>query len=526
MRAQAVATAVIVGLAGAVTGGIAPGCRSPTEIKVVVTTDFDCADLKEVTVTVGKLGDALENGPPTTTTTFCESSAAGTVVIVPGHDSGPVGIKVIGGFGVKRAEDCAPAMGSQPPDYGPGCIVARRSLDFTPHTPLTVPVVLRAACNGIACGETETCVQGSCVPAQIPDPAGCNAAAGCGECDLADGGCGASDGGIVNNVVFVTSGTYGGNLGGLAGADQNCMSAAAAGGLQGTFVAYLSDSKTNAISRLMNARGWVRPDGRPFADTIKDLTAGRVLYPPHLDERGHDTPPADFVMTGTKSDGTVDSGKTCADWMTSMSTAGETCGYAHDGWTAWGYGLAGECAIQSHLYCFQIDRSTPLAFVPATGNRIAFASTGVFAGSGGLTGADGLCTMEAANAGLPGKYLALLSTSTEAAASRFDTKLAPWQRTDGVLLVASASDLSSAKVLAPLEVAADGKTHLGNTSAWSGSPLPSQAGSGPNATCSDWMSNSSSMTTYVGVVDSMPLFFSIPGQVCSATDLHVYCLQQ
>jgi len=172
-------------------------CRAPTEIEVVVTTDFDCADLKDVTVTVGTLGDALESAPPTSTSTSCSAGSVGTIVVVPsGSDHAEIGIKVVGGFGVKQAEACAPAPGSSPPDYGVGCIVARRALDFTPHTPLTVPVVLRADCNGITCRETQTCVQGLCVAASLASPSACSSPAGCGECDLVDGGCAAVEAGV------------------------------------------------------------------------------------------------------------------------------------------------------------------------------------------------------------------------------------------------------------------------------------------------------------------------------------------
>jgi hypothetical protein len=178
--------------AAAALGVTVASCRSPTEIKVVVTTDFDCADLKDVTVTVGTLGDALESDPPASTSSSCSDGGVGTIVVVPsGSDHAEIGIKVVGGFGVKQAEACAPTPGSSPPDYGVGCIVARRGLDFTPHEALTVPVVLRAACNGIACGETQTCVSGKCVTASVPDPSACGGA-GCSECALLDGGCAAA----------------------------------------------------------------------------------------------------------------------------------------------------------------------------------------------------------------------------------------------------------------------------------------------------------------------------------------------
>ena len=79
------------------------------------------------------------------------------------------------------------------------------------------------------------------------------------------------------NLVFVTSTTYRGDLGGLQAADARCRERARAANLRGTFVALLSSSTVDARTRLGTARGWVRTDGRPFADTQDDL-----LLRPHL----------------------------------------------------------------------------------------------------------------------------------------------------------------------------------------------------------------------------------------------------
>ena len=72
-------------------------------------------------------------------------------------------------------------------------------------------------------------------------------------------------------------------------------SAAQAAGLSGTFVALLSTSTVDAKSRLGTARGWVRTDGKPFADRQEDLfrsNCGSALYyPPRLDEFGNILPP-------------------------------------------------------------------------------------------------------------------------------------------------------------------------------------------------------------------------------------------
>ncbi len=195
--------AVSVGLAGIVGVTGVASCLSPTEITVVVTTDFDCSDLHHVTITVGTLGRALETSPPTSVSTTCTAGNAGTIVVVPsGSKSDLVAIKVVGGFGkTALAEDCTASFdaSSEVPSYGAGCIVARRALRYAPHTPLTVPIALRAACSGVPCGETETCVSGACVSATI-DTSDC-AGAGCDECKLVDGGCAAkSDSGAPSDA--------------------------------------------------------------------------------------------------------------------------------------------------------------------------------------------------------------------------------------------------------------------------------------------------------------------------------------
>src|SRR5690606_37464596 len=82
-----------------------------------------------------------------------------------------------------------------------------------------------------------------------------------------------------HNVVFVTSTQQAaGSLGGLEGADALCRARAEAGGLPRpeSYVAWLSDDTVSAIDRLSGSRGWVRPDGRPFVDTLADLESGII----------------------------------------------------------------------------------------------------------------------------------------------------------------------------------------------------------------------------------------------------------
>ena len=168
-------------------------CRAPTELTVALSTDFACADLRGTALTVGALHE-IETKPSALVTTACADpptpGRVGSVVLVPsGANSAELAFKVMAGFG-RPVADCLKS-------FGPGCIVARRALRFVPHTPLLVPVLLSSDCDGIACGDTETCAHGRCVPAVI-DPGPCAAPGGCPL---------ASDGGALDATVDAPDGT-------------------------------------------------------------------------------------------------------------------------------------------------------------------------------------------------------------------------------------------------------------------------------------------------------------------------------
>ena len=93
-------------------------------------------------------------------------------------------MRIVSGV-IRAAGECAQG-GGQPPDYT-GCIVARRELSFVPHTPLTLPIVMRQDCVNIPCSAQQTCDNGVCVD----DTTRCTGA-GCSEITLLDGGMGAA----------------------------------------------------------------------------------------------------------------------------------------------------------------------------------------------------------------------------------------------------------------------------------------------------------------------------------------------
>jgi sugar lactone lactonase YvrE len=203
-------------LAGCLGAALLPDCRDPTEITVVLSTDAKCADVSGTTIAVGQIGH-LDDKPAAAETTRCESSGRiGSLVVVPsGGKDEEVAIRVVTGIGNKTPEACVDS------GFVGGCIVARRSLRYLPHTPLVLPVKMSLDCVDVPCGETETCYKGQCVPANV-DPNQCVS----GDCQPPEPDAGADAGSDVS--ADVGSGGSSG-AGGSAGAAGQAGSAGQAG---------------------------------------------------------------------------------------------------------------------------------------------------------------------------------------------------------------------------------------------------------------------------------------------------------
>lgn len=334
------------------------------------------------------------------------------------------------------------------------------------------------------------------------------------------------------NIVFVTSTAYDGNLGGLVGADQKCQALAEAAGLpKNTYKAWLSTASVNAIDRLGSARGWVRVDGKPFADTKADISKGKVFYPIRVDERGNydEHPSGSAVWTGTGYDGTlIGSEDTCTGWTSSsagpMGWYGHTDGVAgvftSDGWST--------CDQPYHrLYCFGTGNQYSVAVKRVVG-RIAFLTKDPWIPSGGLGAADQQCNQEAQQAGLSGSFKALLATEGASAASRFDLSGKTWVRPDGVAIAPTAAELFSAEFLSTaINQSADGLQYFGDYGVWTGASDPNVVGK-PEWTCNNWTSSSGTDTAVGGIsgytyyAKSFYRYFS----TCNDTSTRLYCLQE
>ncbi len=141
-------------------------------------------------------------------------------------------------------------------------------------------------------------------------------------------------------TFFVTSAGIGngGNLGGLAGADNHCQTLAQASGAGAkTWRAYLStqpaDGKPaiNAKDRI-GAGPWTNAKGAVIAKTVADLHSGnnQLTKLSALSEKGDvingrgDTPNRHDVLTGSQADGmafAAGDDRTCKNWTSSTQGA-------------------------------------------------------------------------------------------------------------------------------------------------------------------------------------------------------------
>jgi hypothetical protein len=406
-----------------------------------------------------------------------------------------------------------------------GCSYQSSTLACTTSVGHAQPVCVGSGCT-FACDTGYAACGGACVNEQT-DNGNCGA---CGK--VCSGACASGQCipvGSIPNVMFVTSTTFTGNLGGLAGADVQCNARAKAAALSGTFVAFLSTSAVTAGSRLGSAQGWVRTDGRPFANTVADLLAGNTLYPPVLDELGHLQ--IDIVATGTTF-GNV-AARSCNDWTSTSATSAKFDG----GWTSLSNisfydGASTDCATPFRIYCFETSRLAIVNAVAPAPHRTAFLSKTLFSSGAGVAAADAVCASDAASVGLPGTFAALLPTAGASAISRFSLMGAPWARLDGVLVADTAAQIVTSPG-AHIDVVSDG-THAGpydaaNATGWIGADridTPSPAAS----TCADWTSTSG-MGKAFRLANSAFAWPTAAGGWSNTTascsgSLHLFCLEQ
>ena len=163
-------------------------------------------------------------------------------------------------------------------------------------------------------------------------------------------------------TAFVTSQTYSGNLGGVAGADAQCQQLAEAAGLSGQYKAWLSDGTSSPATTFTHSTGpYVRTDGTQIAANWADLIDGELDVPLDRDEHQNVPPNNPGPWTGTNSDGTSEA-PNCAGWTDASGEAEDRDGGNHGctSTNAFQWTSCGEdwCESLRPLYCFEQPTQT------------------------------------------------------------------------------------------------------------------------------------------------------------------------
>ncbi|MDP9150959.1 MAG: choice-of-anchor D domain-containing protein [Myxococcota bacterium] len=328
------------------------------------------------------------------------------------------------------------------------------------------------------------------------------------------------------NIVFVSSQSHDGNFGGIAGANAFCTSAAHAAGVPGQFAALLGTSTASAYSNLGSARGWIRPDGLPFTDTVSGLQNYVMWYPTLLTELGTISTQS-VVMTA------IDPALgTCGDWTSTSGTAegGNGPQWEGIGLTSFDNLFCDGSFGGAKFLCFGTDFAVPVSVAPAPGRRV-FASAATFDPSRGRDAADALCQTEAAAAGLANatQFLAAMSTTTASAASRFDLNRPPWVRVDGVPTATTAANFMQGTLVSAPYVAANGLPHVGAVGFWSGSLGGlSSPSANANESCNDWSSATATSRGVLADISAVrPGVFSGSAITCDNSNFYsLLCLEK
>lgn len=338
--------------------------------------------------------------------------------------------------------------------------------------------VCRAADATDLCDAPELCTGSSNVcPAadvRLADGAACNAGRGACWSDVCCPGTTQSTGGLCsfdegeNITFFVTSTSSTGALGTLAAADTRCNTLAAAARLAGTYHAWLSygtagAAPLNALDRV--SRGpYLRVDGVVVSPSRALLIRSGMLSNPINRTEQNDTRNTP-VWTGTNDIGAF-TGNVCNNWTIGTSTPIGTVGSSALATAGWTQNAAPTCDTQAALYCIQddcdgtayVDFATDSNHCGACGNvcpaeltciegecaaYVFVTSTGTTGTiANGLAGADAICNARAARLGVPGTFVAWLSSSTVPASTRIVD--APYYRLDNLPIAASLAGLLSA----------------------------------------------------------------------------------
>ena len=157
-----------------------------------------------------------------------------------------------------------------------------------------------------------------------------------------------------------------------------------------------------------------------------------------------------------------------------------------------------------------------------------FVSSSTRAGSalGGLSGADTICQGLANAAGLPGTFMAWLSTQTQSPSTRFVQVTVPYVLPDGTVIANNWDDLTDSAIDHPIDQT-EGADALSSASAvWTNTNAnggPTGLVNDPDGHCGSWRSSGTGNTGLTS--ENNADWTRRASHPCSDT-LRLYCFQQ
>jgi hypothetical protein len=281
----------------------------------------------------------------------------------------------------------------------------------------------------------------------------------------------------------MTSGFFPTTLGSAVRYDTECNAAATAAGINDAagagYIAVMSDGASTARARLGAARGWVRRDGTPFADTQAALfDADQVLNPIRFDEYGEALIGFQYALTGTDRDGTAATDN-CSGWTSeSGSFIG---GNLNDGPISWVAGTSSAC-LPAKLICMGRTFSAPLSRPSTPGARSIWLTSTAYAVGLGQT-PDQKCQSERP----PGVATArALIATTQSPASAVLAPAATYARPDGIVVGTGAQLASGGQLQSGIWQSADLVYRtIGFARVWTGQTDLTRPGNA-ESTCGNW----------------------------------------
>jgi len=334
------------------------------------------------------------------------------------------------------------------------------------------------------------------------------------------------------NLIFATLGLFPTNYNGAGSYDSVCNGAATTAGLNNStntgFIALMSDSNSNAITRLGTARGWVRLDGKPFADTQTALfTNNQVFYPIAFQEDGQLRNSA-ILLTGTAPNGTA-SPNNCNNWNSTVNDGSMiTLGSSFGGPAQWSSGSSSFCGVMASLICMGKTKNVPVSVpaAPAAGRKI-WVSSGSFTPNATST-PDALC-QGSRPAGVS-TAVALIARAGTAASSILGSTTS-YYRVDGTFvgtgtdLQALPAQLVSKPMSTGIWQSEDGLYPLSGPQVWVGGSSFTAAARIVD-TCGDWTDPNAGTSIYgiPQLASSSWWGFSSFAMDCN-TPARIYCVQ-